>query len=151
MRTTVSALIASAALAVLSGCQGVPGEIPISRVVAIEIPLANDECGVVSASALIEADDIPPLGPIALEVADGEISGLIESVPEGLNRDVEVSAFNEADEIVYEGSEVVNVIADRTNLLNITLLRNTDNCPLDGGAGGALTGSIRDEGRAWSR
>lgn len=97
---------------------------------SLSIPLVGDECGVTSASALVSAADIAPIGPIALDVSGDAITGSIESVPAGSARTVTVSAFNAGDLVVYEGSATVDVIAGQTAMASIALTRNTDNCPI---------------------
>ncbi|KFA89145.1 lipoprotein [Archangium violaceum Cb vi76] len=118
------------ACAVLGGCQLDPSVQTGTEVINMRIPLTGDVCGVVSASAAVSAVDMTPIGPVSLTVADAAITGSITSVPAGAGRKVQVNAYNSAGLEVYAGSTEVIVEAGKTVSANITLYRNTRNCPL---------------------
>ena len=111
----------------------------------VVIPLLDDECGVVSADAEVHAEGMDPMGPIPLTVAGDTISGRIEEVPAGPNRELRVSAYDSASFVVYSGSTILDVARDEVAQASVTLARHWGNCPADpgtGGTGGAGTGSI---------
>ncbi len=103
--------------------------------VSISVPLTNDECQVTSASAMITASDMEPMGPLELAVTNERITGKLENVPEGLDREVTVQAFNQEKLVVYAGTGKVDVSSGETTHLYLTLYRNFDHCPMSDSTG----------------
>jgi hypothetical protein len=102
----------------------------------MEISLAGDVCGVVSAQATVRADDMGVIGPVTLDVSGTSIQGRINSVPAGTGRAVSVFAYNASGLEVYAGSVVVDVAAGQVTSAPLVLRRNMTNCP------GTTTGAI---------
>ncbi|NMO18236.1 hypothetical protein HPC49_17365 [Pyxidicoccus fallax] len=123
----------------LSACGG-NGLPPVgeggSESIRMEISLAGDVCGVVTAQATVQADDIGVIGPVPLDVTGTSIQGRINSVPAGVSRTVSVFAFNALGLEVYAGSVKVDVAAGQVTAARLALRRNTTNCP------GSTTGAI---------
>lgn len=96
--------------------------------ISLAISTANDACGIEAADALVTAPDMEPMSA-SLEITDDAIVGLIAGVPAGPAREVLVRAYDADSLVVYEGSAVVDVVADATTSVVLTLRRNFDNCP----------------------
>jgi hypothetical protein len=114
----------------VSACFSDPVEPPgePGSALSLAISIANDQCGIAAADALVTAPDMEPISA-ALEVTDDAIVGLIEEVPAGPAREVRVRAYDSDSLVVYEGSTVADVVAGETTSLTLTLRRNFDNCP----------------------
>lgn len=116
-------------LAACGGNGGPPESQGGTETIRMEISLAGDVCGVVSAQATVFAPDMGQLGPVPLDVTPTVIQGRISSVPAGAGRTVSVSAFNSSWMEVYSGSVVVDVVAGQVTAARLVLRRNTTNCP----------------------
>lgn len=109
---------------------------PEERTLRLSIALTGDVCGVVSAEASVTAEDMEPIGPVALQVQADAIVGRIVGVPAGPARTVSVTARDGRGLAVYEGSAVVDVVAFQVVTAQLVLARNVTNCP------GTQTGDI---------
>ncbi len=136
MRAVVRTAVLLVACVYMAGCQGGDEVRTGDESISLRIPLTGDVCGVVSATASVSAADMGTIGPVALEVKDAAIQGRISAVPAGTGRTVQVTAYNAARLEMYSGSTVVNVLAGKVVTANLTLHRNTQNCP------GVTTGDI---------
>ncbi|MFP2908274.1 hypothetical protein ACLESD_25120 [Pyxidicoccus sp. 3LFB2] len=139
MKTLSRAGLLWMACVLLSACGGgsqPPENSSGTESIRMEISLAGDACGVMSARATVFAQDMGTLGPVPLEVTDTAIQGRINSVPAGTGRTVSVFAYNASGLEVYAGSVVVDVVAGQVTSAQLVLRRNMTNCP------GSTTGSI---------
>lgn len=133
-----------AVCAVLSACgtEEAPALAPGLR---IEIALAGDVCGVVSADATVTALDMAAIGPVQLQIVDGTIVGRITEVPAGAARTVSVTARDARGLPVYAGGAQVDVVAGQIVAANIVLVRNTTNCPVTQTGDIDVTGTIESD------
>jgi hypothetical protein len=103
--------------------------------VRVQIALVGDACGVSSGLASVEASDISVTLYTSMAVEDDALVGIMADIPAGANRQLVVQAMNDEDQVVYEGSAEVTVVANQYVEVQLTLERNLTNCP-DGSSGG---------------
>jgi hypothetical protein len=119
-----------AACVVFTACQGASIEEQTTvESIRMEISLAGDVCGVVTADATVSARDMITVGPVRLSVTETAIVGRVSQVSAGAGRQVLVNAYNSVGKVVYSGSTLVDVVAGQVSSANIVLRRNTQNCP----------------------
>ncbi|SDE71424.1 hypothetical protein [Myxococcus virescens] len=132
-----------AACALVAACnsEGLSENAGETESVRMEISLAGDVCGVVSADAVVSGLGMSVIGPVPLQVDGTAIRGQVSEVPAGTGRAVRVIAYNASMLEVYAGSAVVDVVAGEVVSASLVLHRNPVNCP------GTTTGGIDISGR----